>query len=127
MTVGSIKKFVRKIWDAIPISETVISRVKSLCQGQTNGLDFLDRKNGPIGELKITGMNVGETEAPNIKMIKPQTGIDPTLAGAETPPELLNRQYIPTIEQEHDRGITKTYGTLESAEQRIDSAVPYVL
>ena len=42
MTLGSMKKEVRQIWDAIPMPNTVIVRVNALGQGNTNDLDFLD-------------------------------------------------------------------------------------
>ena len=51
--------------------DTVIVRVNALGQGQPNDLDFLDRKMHPIGDLKITGVYDGETEAPNVELIEP--------------------------------------------------------
>ena len=42
MTLRSMKKVVRRSWDALPIPNTVIVRVNALGQGNTNDLDFLD-------------------------------------------------------------------------------------
>ena len=98
MTLGSIKKVVRRIWDAIPMPDTVVSRLNALGQGQIIDLDFLDIKKRPIGELKIKGVDYGETEAPHIDIIEPKTDIDPILSGTETLTELVERQYIPTVE-----------------------------
>ena len=61
----------------------------------------------PIGELEITGVDDEETEAPHIDLIEPETDIDPILADAETLPELVERQDIPTIELKQEMGITK--------------------
>ena len=82
------------------MSTTVIARVNKRSQGQPNDIDFIDSKKSPIGELKITVVDAGENEAPNIEMIKPENDIDPILADAETLPKLVERKYIPTIEQE---------------------------
>ena len=71
MTLGSTKKVVRQIWDAIPMTDTVIAQVKALGQVQPNDIDFLDHKKLPIWELDITVVYAGETEAPHIEMIEP--------------------------------------------------------
>ena len=71
MTLGSMKKVVRQIWDAIPMPDTVTVRVNALDQRQTNDIYLLDYKKRAIGELKITGVDTGETEAPHIEMIEP--------------------------------------------------------
>ena len=104
--------------------DTVIVRVNALGQGQPNDLDFLDCKNRPIVDLNITGVDAGETEAPHIELIEPETDINPISAGVETLPELVERQYIPIIEQEIDMGILKEGVTLEAEEQRIYPDVP---
>ena len=54
MTLESMKKVVRQIWDALSMPDTVILRVVSLGQGRPNDLDFLDCKKCPKGELDIT-------------------------------------------------------------------------
>ena len=77
MTLGSMEKVVRRIWDAIPMPDTVIARVNSIDQGKPNDLDFLDRKKLPIREIDIIGVYSGENEAPNIELIEPETYIDP--------------------------------------------------
>ena len=61
MTLGSMKKVVRKIWYATLMPATVVARVKALSQGQPNDLSFFDSNKHPIGELDITGVNAGET------------------------------------------------------------------
>ena len=79
--------------------DTLIAQVNAIGQGQQNYLDFLDQNKRPIGELEITGVDDGESGAPNIEMIKPENDIDPILADAETLPELVERQDIPTVEK----------------------------
>ena len=66
MTLRSIKKVVRRSWGEIPTKNTVIAQVNALNQGQYNVIEFLDCKKRTIGELNITGVNSGETEAPHI-------------------------------------------------------------
>ena len=51
MTLGSMKKVVRRIWDELPMPDTVIAQVNTLGQGQPNDLDLLDRNIRTIGEL----------------------------------------------------------------------------
>ena len=52
-------------------------------------------------------MDYRETEVPRIDLIEPETGLDPISVGAETLPELVERQNIPTIEQEQYMCIAK--------------------
>ena len=61
MTLGYMKKVVRRIWDAILMPDTVISQVNTLGQGQPDDIGFLDHKNHPIGEIDITGVDDGKT------------------------------------------------------------------
>ena len=109
-----MKNMVGQSWDALPMPDTFIMRVSELSQVQPNYLDFLDWNKRPIGELEITGVNYGETEAPHIELIEPETDIDPILADAEALPELVERQDIPNVEQEKDMGIAKEDVNLES-------------
>ena len=48
MTLGFMKKMVSQIWYVIPMTDTMISQVNVLYQGQTNDIDFLDCKKRPI-------------------------------------------------------------------------------
>ena len=59
MTLGSMEKVVRRIWDAIPMPDTVISRVNALGQGQPSDIDFLDHKKSPKGKIGIAGVDSG--------------------------------------------------------------------
>ena len=59
MTLGLIKKVARQRWDAIPMPDTVIERVNTLGQVQTNDIEFFDNNKHPIGEIKITGLYNG--------------------------------------------------------------------
>ena len=83
MTLGSMKNLVRSIWDAITMPEIMIDLMKKLSQVQLNVLESLDLKNRPIGELKITGVDTGETESPHIELIESETDIDPISSGTE--------------------------------------------
>ena len=123
MTLGSMKKVARRIWDAIPTPDTMIARANALGQGIPNDLDFLDCKKRLIGDLNITGVDDEETEAPHIELIEPETDLDPISAGAETLTELVERQDIPIIEQEEEMVIAKEYETLEAEEKIIDPSV----
>ena len=78
--------------------DTVIARVNVLVQGQPNDLDFLDCKKRTIVDLDITGVDYGETESPHIDLIEPEINLNHISAGAETLPELVERQDIPIIE-----------------------------
>ena len=69
MTLGSMNKVARKIWGSIPMPDTIIARVNALVQGQHNDPQFLDRKNRPIRELDITGVDDGWDEAPHIEFV----------------------------------------------------------
>ena len=75
--------------------ETVTAQVNLLGQGHLNDLDLIDCKKLPIGELEITGVDGGETEAPHIALIEPKTDIGPISDGTETLPELVQRQIYP--------------------------------
>ena len=81
MTLGSVKKVVRQSWYEIPMPDIFIAQLNALVQGETNDIDFLYRKNRPIGELQIAVVDDEETEAPHIEMIEPETDIDPIQAG----------------------------------------------
>ena len=52
--LGLMKNVVRRSWDVIPITDTVIAQVNALSQGQHNDLDLLDQNKHPIGKLNIT-------------------------------------------------------------------------
>ena len=71
--------------------------MNALVQGKPNDIDFLDSKKRPIGDLNITGVDAGKTNAPHVEMTIPETDIDPILTGAKTLPELVECQNIPTI------------------------------
>ena len=82
MTLGSMKKVVRKSWYEIPMTDTVISRVKPLGQGKHNRIEFLFHKKIPIGELDITLVDAVETESPYIQLKEPYTNLNHISAGA---------------------------------------------
>ena len=107
IALGSIKKLLWKIWDAIQMPDTVITLVNALVQGQPNDLDFLDSKKRHIGELDITRVDDGETESPHIDMIEPETDIYYISADAEKLLELVERQDMPTVEVAQYMGIGK--------------------
>ena len=104
--------------------DTVIARVNALGQGKPNDIDFLDRKKRPIVELDITVVDAGVNQDPQIELIEPDNDLDHILFGAETLPELLERQDITTFDIEKKIGIAKEDGTLEAENQRIGPPVP---
>ena len=64
MTLGSMKKVVRRRWYSIPMTDTMIARVNELDQGKSNDLDLLDLNKRLIRDIDITGADTRETEAP---------------------------------------------------------------
>ena len=99
ITLGLMKKLVRGSWYTIPMPDTVIVQVHILDQGQHDDIDFLDHKNNTIGELKITGVDTGETEAQHIDLIEPETDLYTISTGTETLPELVQRQTYPPLKK----------------------------
>ena len=89
MTLVPMRNVTRRSWYAILMPDTVIAQLNALGQGQPNDLDFLDFNKHPIGEIDITRVDYGGTEAPNIGLVEPETDINPISAGAETLPELV--------------------------------------
>ena len=59
MTLGSMKKVVRRSWDSIQMPDTVIARVNTLGQGQPNYLDFLGCKKRTIEDINVTRLDAG--------------------------------------------------------------------
>ena len=76
---------------------TVIDKVNALIQGQHNYLDLFYCKKHPFEELNITVVDAGETEAPHIELVEPETDLDPIFDGAETLPELVEQQEMHII------------------------------
>ena len=76
VTLGYTEKAVRRIWDASPMPDNLISRVNAIGQGQPNDKDFLDFKKSPIWDLEIKGVDAEETDAPHIELIEIKTDID---------------------------------------------------
>ena len=74
-------------------------------------------------------MNDGETEAPIIKLVEPDTNLDPISSGVETLPDLLEQQDVPDTKEEleHDMdafpSLTREDETPEAAEKIIDPVV----
>ena len=77
--------------------DTVIDQVNAPGKGQPNDTQLLDRNKCPIGDLDITEMNDGETKAPHIELVEPDTDLDPISAGSETLPDLVEQQDMPAI------------------------------
>ena len=86
-------------WYEITMPDTVIDLVNALSQGQHNDLQFFDVKKRKIQDLKITGVDAGESEDPNIELIETGTDIDPISSEANILPYLLERQDMLTIEE----------------------------
>ena len=59
ITLGSMKKVVRRSWVALQMPGTVILQVNAIGQEQSNDLDFLGCKKRPIGDIEITGLHTG--------------------------------------------------------------------
>ena len=79
--------------------DTVIDQVNAPGKDQPNDIQLLDRNKCPIVDIDITWVNDGETEAPHIELVEPETDLDPISAGSETLPDLLEQQDIPYIKE----------------------------
>ena len=97
MTLESTNKVTRRIWDTIPMPDTVIDQVNAPGKGQPNNIQILDWSKRPIGDLDITGVNDGETKSPHIELVEPDTDLDPISDGSETLPDLVEQQDMPSI------------------------------
>ena len=84
MTLGSMKKMTEWSWCTIMMPDTVIDWVNALGQGQPNDQQLLDYKKHPNGDLEITVVDDGETEAPHIELVEPDTDLKPISARSET-------------------------------------------
>ena len=71
MSLQSGKKIVRRSWDEIPMSDTVIARVNTLGAGQPEQLVFTDRRGRPIGDVELTGVDGGTEEGDPIEIVAP--------------------------------------------------------
>jgi hypothetical protein len=58
MSLSTGKQILRRSWDAIPMSDTVIARVNALGADQPEELTFLDRHGRLIGDNDTPGMSV---------------------------------------------------------------------
>jgi hypothetical protein len=66
MSLTSAKKIVQRIWDKIPMPQTVIDRVNHLGKDQPEQFIFTDRKGQPIGNVKdLPGADNLDTDADN--------------------------------------------------------------
>ena len=57
MSLSSRKKIFRRSWDAIPISDEVITRVNINRSNQQEQLIFTDWRHRPIGDVEVPGMD----------------------------------------------------------------------
>ena len=57
-------KIARRSWDAIPMPETVISRVNELAKGEPYNFIFIDRKCRIIGYSDITVLDTSLNQEP---------------------------------------------------------------
>jgi hypothetical protein len=64
MSLHSMKKIVRRSWDAIPMPETVILRVNQLGKDEPEQFVFTDRNGRLIGDIELTGVDGDENEIP---------------------------------------------------------------
>jgi hypothetical protein len=60
MSLKSMKKIIRRNWDAIPMPDTVIDRVNLLGKDQQEQLVFTDCKGCPIGDIELPGVDGDE-------------------------------------------------------------------
>ena len=64
MSLHSMKKIVRRSWDAIPMPDTVINRVNKLGKDKPLQLVFTDRSGRLIGDIELPGVYGDENETP---------------------------------------------------------------
>ena len=99
MTLESMNKVIRRSWDTILMPDTVIDQVNAPGKDQPNDIQLLDRNKRPIGDFDITGVNAGETKAPHIELVEPDTDLNPISDGSETLPDLVEQQDMPSIKE----------------------------
>jgi hypothetical protein len=58
LSLQSGKEITRMSWDALPMPDTVITRLETLAKGQPEQLIFTDRKGRAIGNAELTGVGV---------------------------------------------------------------------
>ena len=64
MSLHSAKKIIRRIWDAIQMLDTVISRVNELTKGKTEHFIFIYQKWRIIGDSELIGVDKSEKKEP---------------------------------------------------------------
>ena len=62
MFLNTGNKIVRRSWDVIPMSYTVITRVNALGSDQLYQLIFTNRRGRPIGDVKIPGVDPSDAK-----------------------------------------------------------------
>jgi hypothetical protein len=65
MSLNSMKKIVRRSWDAIPMPDTVIARVNELGRDEPEQFVFTDRSGRQIGDIELPGVDGDENETPH--------------------------------------------------------------
>jgi hypothetical protein len=96
MALNTEKKITRRIWDVIPMPDTVIARVNALGTDQPEQLIFTDRRGHPIGDVEIPGVMDFEEEDDDdaVMPILDPVGID----GAKLPGVDIAGQAPQTVE-----------------------------
>ena len=71
MAINTGKKIVWRIWDVIPMLDTVITGVNALGSDQPKQLIFTDRRGRPIGDIKIPGVDPSDVDHIDIPGLDP--------------------------------------------------------
>ena len=62
MAINTGNKIVRRSWDVIPMSDTVITHVNALGSDQPEQFIFTNRRGHPIGDGEILGVDTANSE-----------------------------------------------------------------
>jgi hypothetical protein len=76
MALNSGKKIVRRSWDAIPLTNVVVTRVNELGKDQPHLMTFTDRHGRLIRDMEIPGVDSAENKDDYFP------GVDPVIADA---------------------------------------------
>ena len=64
MSIQLANNITKRIWDAIPMTDTIIARLNELEKGEPENCIFTDRKGRIIGDAKITGADTSGNKEP---------------------------------------------------------------
>jgi hypothetical protein len=83
MALNSVKKIVRRSWDAIPMPDLVIDRVHALGRDQPQHMTFTDRHGRLIGDVEFPGVDDQEEDDDHLPGVVPVIADDIKITGKD--------------------------------------------